>query len=135
MTICLLVINPKKTTNIDSIKEYISTNKDMYDKVVIAPHQMQLNYVGEEKLKKEFFANEVVPINKFAVDSTNLEAENTVYDICGYDINYEVLATCFALADKGYKFRILSNFIYTSKDQDNKLPPNILLRCFSYSVI
>ena len=134
MITSLLVINPKQQNEMDNIREYVSANKEMYDEVIVAVHEMQLSFRGEDYFKKEFNATKVVALNKFAVEVKPLD-KKSVYDICGYDINYEVLASCFALADKNIRFRVLSSLIYTSKDQSNMLPPNILLRCFSYSVV
>ncbi len=134
MTTSLLVINPKEQSGIDSIKEYIAANKNMYDEVLVCQHTLAIDFLNEDYLKDKYSADRVIPINKFSIDLEKLD-KNTAYDICGYDINYEVLASCFALADKDIKFRIMSNLVFTSKEQENKLPPNILLRCFSYSVI
>lgn len=151
----LLVIDVQKEfykeNKQEKIINFINKNNEKFDKVIAT---FFVNYKDSNFNKvlnfKECFNSDFdsiefkydycIPKYTYSLDITELISrgiteEDTIY-IIGCDSDACIMATCFTLFDKGYNFKVISNYIYTSsKDFSDEDVFKILKRNFGRFII
>lgn len=137
----------------EKVKEYCISNRNLYDAVLITVFQN--NFTENDNYIKhlDWHSCENVSLSDSELYSSgDLASENIHFeikhgyssdkifniadaddhiDIVGCDSDACVLATAFKLWDRGYNFRILSDYIYTTADEfDNETVLKLLKRNF-----
>lgn len=120
---------------------YIKDNQAEYDLILAtlfvntkdSRYVSDLNWSGamginEESLEFEY--NNLIVKHTYATDISEHVSTQDDIDIIGCDTDACVLANAFKLWDEGYKFKVLTEYVYTTSGYLNKAAIDIMKRNF-----